>query len=253
MLDLSYITLRGLWPLELPMPGYRLLPDASPLSPCDEGADVTQYERVDHYLACMKKAEASEEYNAQFEADYDAELMAKQKAADEREAEKEANNYLYLDDHALSDYYRNLEETAAFNAKYDAAQLAKAKEKAETVSMPAIPADEQTLDHVPLRPFQMNFHDSTPREVMGPEYGESFWDTDPYTDIFHMLAIVFVCWVVLAGSWLWYLNRAIPVPQPAPVPSVQAAPAPVEVDWVLLDHPSNWATWPDLPQVIPSK
>ena len=128
-----------------------------------------------------------------------------------------------------------------------------AKEKAETVRMPAIPSDEQTLDRVDVRPFQMNFRDSTPSEVMGPDDDENCWDRPLWVDLIPLFLGCLISAVVVALICLWILERAIPVsqPVPAPVPRVQAAP--VEIDWVLLDHPSNWATWPDLPQIQKAK
>ena len=124
-------------------------------------------------------------------------------------------------------------------------------EKAETVKIPAIMADEQTLDHVHVRPFRMEFHDSTPREVMG-SMDDTFFELAPWSDIFRGLLILLIGWAAITGFLYWHLNRSIPVhPAPVPAPRVQAAP--VEIDWVLLDDPRNWSTWPNLPQVSTSK
>lgn len=115
----------------------------------------------------------------------------------------------------------------------------------EPAKVPAIPADEETLDHVDIRPMQ--FHDSTPREVMG-SMDDSFFELTPWSDIFRMLGIILVGCIILACAGMWYLDRAIPVSQSAPVPAkVQSAP--VEFNWIALDNPANWATWPDLPHV----
>jgi len=148
---------------------------------------------------------------------------------------------------------RDTDATVTYWEGASALQARLIKEKAETARMPAIAADEQTLDHVPLRPFQMEFHNSTPREVMGPDDDATFWDRPFWFDLIPLFLGCIISAAVVALTCLWILERAIPVSQPVPAPAPRVQAAPVEVDWVLLDHPSNWASWPDLPQIQKGK
>jgi len=168
---------------------------------------------------------------------------------DDRVTQVEKDDRQHLSHNESRDHHWQPEMIAAFNTKYDEQERLE-KEKAETVRMPAIPSDEQTLDRVDVRPFQMNFRDSTPREVMGPDDDETNWDRPFWFDLIPLFFGCIISAAVVALTCLWILERAIPVSQPVPAPAPRVQSAPVEIDWVTLDHPSNWANWPGMPQEI---